>query len=152
MLWQRLMCISVEDVGFGDPDAPRLVRTLDEIRKEFPYADCDQSLFFIQAVRYLCRCLKERTNDHLSGMLRKAFQSGYVPQVPDYAYDMHTAKGRRMGRDIVHFSEEASSVTPEIDDPEVRRIHEEFIKFCKNKPDLPCDHSIEPFRMNDWQY
>ena len=26
-LWRRLLCISVEDIGFGNPDAPNLVYT-----------------------------------------------------------------------------------------------------------------------------
>ena len=43
MLWKRLACIAVEDIGFGDPYASRLIRTLNEIRHEFPYADGDQA-------------------------------------------------------------------------------------------------------------
>lgn len=79
MLWLRLQCIAIEDIGFGAPEAGRLIRTLDEMRKEFPYADGDQAIFFVEAVRFLCRCKKERTSDHLRGLLRRAFENGYVP-------------------------------------------------------------------------
>ena len=82
MLWRRLVCIAVEDVGFGDGQAVPLVRTLDGTRREFPYADRDQALFFVHAVRYLCQCRKERTSDHLRGMLSRAFANGYVPELP----------------------------------------------------------------------
>ena len=34
-LWRRLLCISVEDIGFGNPDAPNLVYTLFKMRQEF---------------------------------------------------------------------------------------------------------------------
>lgn len=41
-LWRRLLCISVEDIGFGNPDAPNLVYTLFKMRQEFPYNDGDR--------------------------------------------------------------------------------------------------------------
>lgn len=82
MLWRRLVCIAVEDVGFGDGQAVPLVRTLDRMRREFSYGDKEQPLFFVHAVRYLCRCRKERTSDHLRGMLSRAFANGYVPELP----------------------------------------------------------------------
>ena len=44
MLWLRLQCIAIEDIGFGMPEAGRLIRTLDEMRREFPYEDGDQAL------------------------------------------------------------------------------------------------------------
>lgn len=150
MLWQRLMCISVEDIGFGSQDAASTICTLNEMRQEFPYQDGDQALFFVHAVRYLCRCRKERTSDHLRGMLKRAFDNGYVPEIPDYAYDMHTTKGRQMGRDTVHFAEEASRVENEIDDAELRAIHEEFLNFCKEEHTGEPD--TEPFTYNGWQY
>ena len=152
MLWKRLACIAVEDIGFGDPYASRLIRTLNEIRHEFPYADGDQPLFFVHAIRYLCRCQKERTSDHLRGMLKRAFQSGYVPEIPDYAYDVHTEKGREMGRDMTHFAEEASRVEPQLEDPRVREVHEEFIAFCKQEADMTGTPEVEAFRSNCWKY
>ena len=35
-----------------------------------------------------------------------------MPEVPDYAYDVHTAKGRAKGRDVMHFLDVSSRVTP----------------------------------------
>ena len=60
-LWRRLLCISVEDIGFGNPDAPNLVYTLFKMRQEFPYNDGDRPMFFVHAIRYLCRQKKERS-------------------------------------------------------------------------------------------
>ena len=64
-LWRRLLCISVEDIGFGNPDAPNLVYTLFKMRQEFPYNDGDRPMFFVHAIRYLCRQKKERSSDHV---------------------------------------------------------------------------------------
>lgn len=111
-LWRRLLSICVEDIGFGNPQAPILISTLNNLRKEFPYNDGDRPMFFIHAIRFLCSCYKERSSDALKNITIKKFEQGYVPQIPDYAYDMHTQKGRKMGRDAKHFQEVASVVTP----------------------------------------
>ena len=151
MLWKRLVCISVEDIGFGEQNAASLICTLNEMRKEFPYEDGDQALFFVHAVRYLCRCKKERTSDHIRGMLKRAFAAGYVPEIPDYAYDMHTTKGREMGRDLLHFAQEASRVENPVQDEDLCAIHREFISFCEQLQEGEAE-TADAFRYNCWQY
>jgi len=115
-LWRRLCAISVEDIGFGDPHAPVLVDALNRMRREFPYNDGDRSLFFFMAIRYLCGCKKERSTDDLRNIVNKEFERGVLPEIPDYAMDMHTRAGRAMGRDQRHFLEEASRVVPHFDE------------------------------------
>ncbi len=149
MLWKRLVCISVEDVGFGEPYAVPLIRTLNEMRREFPYADRDQALFFVHGVRCLCRCRKERTSDHLRGMLSRAFSNGYVPRVPDWACDMYTARGREMGRGPAHFAQEAEQTADRLEDADLLKIHAEFLRSCKDGVEPPADGT---FRTNAWQY
>jgi len=115
-MWNRLLVIPVEDVGFGDINAINLVRNLYELHKEFPYGDGDRPIFFMYAIRYLCRCKKERSTDHIKNIIMKEFESGYVPEIPDYAIDMHTIKGRAKGRDVFYFLDEASKVEPLMED------------------------------------
>ena len=55
---------------------------------------------------------------------------GEVPEIPDVAIDMHTIKGRAMGRDVFYFLDEASKVTPmweEYDDS----YRQELYRMCK---------------------
>jgi len=40
---------------------------------------------------------------------------GRIPEIPDYALDKHTEKGRAMGRDFKHFLEEGSRLENEIE-------------------------------------
>jgi len=115
-MWNRLLVIPVEDVGFGDINAINLVRNLYELHKEFPYGDGDRPIFFMYAIRYLCRCKKERSTDHIKNIIMKEFESGYAPEIPDYAIDMHTIKGRARGRDVFYFLDEASKVEPLMED------------------------------------
>ena len=134
-LWNRLLVISVEDIGFGDTNALIVVKTLNEMRKEYPYLDGDRPIFFLYAIRYLCRQKKERSTDHIKNIIMKEIAKGEIPEIPDYAYDMHTNKGRfELGRDVFYFMDEASKVIPLADDyddtyfKQLYKMYEEELK------------------------
>ena len=144
---------AVEDVGFGDTNAPVVVYTLNKIRQEFPYNDGDRPLFFMHAIRFLCSRSKERSTDCLKNITIKKFDRGYKLEIPDYAYDMHTDKGRAMGRDIIHFLESSSKVEPVMEGYDdtyrqrlIKMIHEEL----EQGDDLP--HDPDAFVYSVWQF
>lgn len=114
-LWRRLQAISVEDVGFGDLSAPVLINSLNQMRQNFPYTDGDRPIFFVHAIRYLATAKKDRTSDNLKNIIKTEFEYGRQPEIPDFALDMHTEKGRSMGRDFKHFLAEGSRVENELD-------------------------------------
>ena len=68
-MWRRLLTISVEDIGMGDPMAAVLVNNLYQMSKNFEYADGDQPMYFIHAIRYLCSCQKDRSSDLLKNII-----------------------------------------------------------------------------------
>ena len=112
-MWTRLLVISVEDIGFGDPNACVVVRNLFEMKNEFPYGDGDRPIFFLYAIRYLCRCKKERSTDQIKNIIMKENEKGEIPEIPEWTIDMHTNKGRfELGRDVFYFMNEASKVEP----------------------------------------
>ena len=111
-MWNRLLVISVEDVGFGNPQAPVFVKTMFDLHKEFNYGDGDRPIFFMHAIRYMCQSKKERSTDHIKNIIMWESEHGQVPEIPDFAVDMHTIKGRAMGRDVFYFLDEASKVEP----------------------------------------
>lgn len=114
-LWSRLQVISVEDIGFGNLDAPLLIETLYQMHLRLPRTAGDRFLFAIHAVRFLCQCQKERGSDDLLNWIRRAVdQKSLRPTIPDYALDMHTRRGQEMGRGYDHFLTEASQVHPEL--------------------------------------
>lgn len=119
MLWQRLQVISVEDIGYGQVDAPVLVQALYQMHHNFPWSQGDRFLFALHAVRYLCGCMKDRSSDKLLSWVKRAIETdGQRPVIPDYALDMHTAAGRQRGRGLQHFLEEGAKVSPELADRE----------------------------------
>lgn len=97
-LWRRLLAISVEDIGFGNLNAPEVIWSLYKMRNDFAPGSGDQAMLAVYAVRYLCRSKKERSNDELKCMLQEKSRHGFTSEVPDYSFDMHTVRGREMGR------------------------------------------------------
>ncbi|BES65542.1 hypothetical protein SANA_19810 [Gottschalkiaceae bacterium SANA] len=113
-LWRRLLAISVEDIGFGDLSVAGQIQNLNEMRKNFPYDDGDQPIFFIHAIRILCESTKDRSTDLLKNIIIKGFAMGRVPTVIDVALDKHTKRGAAMGRGSMHFFNEGTIVIPEL--------------------------------------
>jgi replication-associated recombination protein RarA len=113
-LWQRLLVIAVEDIGFGEPQAPLLVHALYQTIQTFDRSVGERALFAVHAVRYLCGCPKDRSSDEMLNWVMRAVASGQLrAQIPDYALDMHTAEGRTRGRGIRHFLTEGTQLAPE---------------------------------------
>jgi replication-associated recombination protein RarA len=119
-VWKRLRIIASEDVGPGDPMCCVIVRTLYENWKEQKQADkgseYNANLFLIHGVITIARATKSRVCDTAYVVMLGDRQ---LIDIPDYALDMHTRRGRSMGRGIEHFYKEAAIVHPaaEFDDP-----------------------------------
>jgi replication-associated recombination protein RarA len=114
-LWKRLQVISVEDVGWGELQAPVLIHTLSEMVDQLDRQDGERLLYAVHAVRYLCACAKDRSSDEMVNWLMAVVEGGQrLPEVPDYALDMHTARGQKMGRGVRHFLEVGALVSPEL--------------------------------------
>lgn len=147
-MWRRLLTIAVEDIGMGDPMAALMVHNLFEMRKNFAYSDGDRPMYFIHAIRYMCKCEKDRSSDLLKNICIKSFAMGKFPEIPDYALDKHTQRGQAMGRDSFHFLNEASKVIPqaEIDNNYKERYAEILEEY---NPDDVVDSA---FQYNGWQF
>lgn len=117
MLWSRLCVVAVEDIGFGNMNAPVLVETLYQQHKRYPRPSGDRFLFAAHAIRLLSTSVKDRTSDDMVNWARRSMELGETaPEIPDFALDMHTGRGQEMGRDYQFFMTEASRVIPELND------------------------------------
>ncbi len=148
-LWRRLQAISVEDVGFGDLSAPVLINALNQMRQNFPYTDGDRPIFFVHAIRYLAAAKKDRTSDNLKNIVITEFEFGRTPNIPDFAFDMHTEKGREMGRDFKHFLAEGSKVENELTVEENYKTRL-LTLLDKLEREMPQKHE-DAFVYNAWQ-
>lgn len=133
VLWRRLMVISVEDVGFGNQQAAVVVNALYQMSRQMEKLQ-ERGLFAIHAVRYLSSSTKDRSSDEMYSWIRHSVEEGgLLPSIPDYALDMHTARGSQSGRGRKYFLEEAANVSPELEnrqDEYLKRLKE----MLKNTP------------------
>jgi replication-associated recombination protein RarA len=111
--WKRIRIIASEDVGPAEPLAAITVRLLYENwrdqRREHPDAQSER-LFLIHAVITLCQATKSRICDHAGIVMYE----GERPrrEIPDYALDKHTGRGRSMHRGADHFFDEGAKLYP----------------------------------------
>lgn len=120
--------ILYEDIGPADlPTAIYVQLSLRQAKlaSQEPRADDPKSerwsLPAITAVVAMCRMGKSRIAAHLWGVvdgkpLPDPGPAADLPPVPDWALDMHTAEGKRMGRGIDHFLDNLQMAF-EADDP-----------------------------------
>ena len=112
-LWQRLLVIAVEDIGFGEPQAPALLHAMHQTLQGCDRGMGERRLFAVHAVRYLCGCPKDRSSDEMVNWVIDGVARGELrPTIPDYAIDMHTAAGQARGRGRRHFWTEGRSSPP----------------------------------------
>ena len=117
MACNRLEVISHEDIDTASqPHIVPFVRAACEQAKA--WYDKDKlgkcRLPVGNAIRMMCRAVKSREGDHFQAAIGlKALLEDFVPEVPDFAIDMHTMRGKRMGRGLKHFREVGTKLVPQ---------------------------------------
>ena len=127
ILWNRLRVIASEDIGLANPLAPLVI---DVLEKNYANALARQNdswrLFVVNAVLYLARSPKSRIVDNL---LNVVYNDESKLEIPDYALDMHTYRGRKMGRGLEHFFAEGAKLANQaMEDPYDKRAFETLMK------------------------
>ena len=115
MLWNRLKVMASEDVVPADPLMPILIDVLQKNyqTEKSKLGETSHRLFFINAVVCLCRSPKSRITDDLLTVVYAERDENKFLSIPDFALDMHTAKGKAMGRGIENFFVEGNKVANE---------------------------------------
>jgi len=137
----RLVVIAHEDIGLGDPDkALFALRAVDDAREMFKKKNEAWRLAAANAILALCRARKSREGDHFQAAMRgRNIENPLV--LPEYIYDRHTQKGRKLGRGFQHFRDVGSLLvngTPDQYEDEAFRFwlgQEEAGKYNGNGPD-----------------
>jgi replication-associated recombination protein RarA len=125
-LWKRLKVIVNEDIGIANFPLITAVQTLAaqyfEMRER---KDASCTLCVTNAILLLCRSPKTRVGDHLTiimeEMKARELESGKrLKEIPDYAVDMHTRRGKQLKRGLDHFRKNGAALVGKdktVDDP-----------------------------------
>jgi replication-associated recombination protein RarA len=113
-VWKRLRIIASEDVGLADTEAVLAVHALWQSWLEHKKQTKEsEPLHLLHAVCLLARAKKSGIVVHAWMAFYEGDRQAMAIEVPDHALDMHTARGRRMGRGRKHFVEEAGKLENE---------------------------------------
>jgi replication-associated recombination protein RarA len=103
--WKRLRIICSEDVGLAWPEGPAVIRALYENWQETRKAEKDRPperstamLFLVHAVCLLARAPKSRVVDNACVVFYTGDRATIGMEIPEYALDHHTVRGRKLGR------------------------------------------------------
>lgn len=114
-LWSRLKVIVNEDIGIANPNLIVIIDTLSKQYFEFrEKGKTSCNLCLANAIMLLCRSEKTRVADHIQGIVVQSYTQGLERKdIPDYALDKHTKRGRNMGRGLDHFRGEGTKLENE---------------------------------------
>lgn len=110
--WKRIVIMASEDVGLGEAIA---ISTIMALKESYDYLvglkdkHKPEKLPFTHAVLVLTHSRKSRYIDLAISVYWDMVETTKL-EVPDFAYDMHTRKGKAMGRGMDHFYKEGAFV------------------------------------------
>ncbi len=146
-LWRRLQIISIEDIGIAAPEVvlyvAELRRLYSELRLE--YRKKGRGLSFrmalANAILAMCRAPKCRIGDEFQIVIYGRRAEGWKLDIPDFALDMHTGRGKMKGRGQNHFWRESVKLVNQ--GKVLSPYYNEAVKFrvSKDEEDEPDQHS-----------
>lgn len=106
--WKRMVIMASEDVGLGEPSCIVQIMALKQSYDflELRHDQGAKKLPFTQAVVVLVKSRKSRFIDHAITVYWQQNREEMKP-IPDWAFDMHTRKGKSMGRGLSYFYKES---------------------------------------------
>jgi replication-associated recombination protein RarA len=109
MVCNRLEVICHEDLDtLAAPHVfPFVAASLAASRDRYSKSIGEARLMVGNAIRAMCRSPKSRAGCHFGAAIGlRSMLEGFAPEIPDYALEMHTMKGKAMGRGLDHFRAE----------------------------------------------
>lgn len=136
--WKRMRIMVSEDVGpLGNPLLPAVIQALyqtyTDLAKKKDKAHNPERLQFVHAIILLATSPKNRITDHA---LIHHFErhAELKREIPDYALCKHTIRGKRMGRGIDHFFQEAGLLENAVEGDEYHDLAWQLLKEREKQP------------------
>jgi replication-associated recombination protein RarA len=110
--WKRMRIMTSEDVGLAEPGLPAQIFALYQNwvdqRKKRDLLHGPERLFLVHAILLLVRAKKSRIVDHA---LITMYGNHHRREIPDFALDKHTLRGKKLGRGVDHFFDEGITLS-----------------------------------------
>lgn len=113
--WNRMFVMLSEDIGLANPQLPQQIWSLYNIFQYFKAKKNKhepEKLHFIHAVLLLVRSPKSRLVDW--GLIAAFKKHDTSREIPDYALDKHTRRGKAKGRGFKHFFAEGCNLNQHV--------------------------------------
>jgi replication-associated recombination protein RarA len=131
VLSSRLRVITYEDIGLSDPNVVLQVsKAIDDMKLMYEKDTGDYMMVLSYIILLMCRAKKSRITDHFKEYIKFMRESGKADmKIPDYALDMHTTAGNKMGRNkntlagVDHFITDGEILKNE--NPEIKDIYKD---------------------------
>lgn len=154
-LWKRLRIICSEDIGLaGGPEMPAAIRALNDNWLQDTKSDKNGGLLYVAHAAIL---LATAPKDRLVDWAAWHHDKDHVErrEIPDEALDMHTARGRQLGRHRPHFMEEASKLIPFATSEEEREarldeLEEGYLVEARRFIEAEQDGTLSDLPYNPW--
>jgi hypothetical protein len=92
---------------------PFVAASLAASRERYSRSIGEARLMVGDAIRMMARAPKSRASCHFAAAIGlSSVLEDFAPTIPDYALDMHTTKGKAMGRGLDHFRQEGARLIP----------------------------------------
>jgi replication-associated recombination protein RarA len=115
MVCNRLEVICHEDLDtLAAPHVfPFVVASLAASRERYSKSIGEARLIVGNCIRMMARAPKSRAGCHFGAAIGlRSMLEDFAPTIPDYALDMHTVKGKAMGRGLDHFRSDGAKLIP----------------------------------------
>jgi replication-associated recombination protein RarA len=122
MVCNRLEVICHEDLDTSAAPwiVPFVATATAQSKDRYSKSIGEARLMIGNCIRLMCRSPKSRAGCHFAAVIGlRSMLEDFAPTIPDYALDMHTMKGKAMGRGLDHFREEGGKLVPEPTEPDL---------------------------------
>ena len=142
--WRRLKVIINEDVGIADPKNFLYVEALQKQYFEMrSRGDLSAVLPVANIILIICRSPKTRVADDMVVVMMERIAHNKIHlEIPDYAVDKHTARGRGMKRGWEHWKKEGKRIENEAKDVPN--------PYTKEAEGYLTDKNFKPFPFKSW--
>jgi len=110
--WRRIIIIVNEDIGLANPFLQVYVGVQKQLYFEGRERGESPILILSNLILALCRSPKSRLADNFYCAVVQDKLNSPRKEIPDYAIDQHTQKGRALGRGMDHFFAECVVLNP----------------------------------------